>query len=151
MFVLLVYQLVGCYSTLYVAIVHREHRKTSWSWYIRLFTVQTSENFLFHVLRFSLHCSCIMIQHQTLRHRKLSKNWHMLLLRPRPIYFVLKILIFVLSIGFCRQFSYGVSVYRFPSWTDGKRCKCLNSPKSILLLFYRLLYPSLIENLRVCL
>ena len=45
-----------------------------------------------------------------------------------------------LSIGFCRQFGCGVNVYRFPSWTDGKRCNSLLSPKSFLFLFYLLLY-----------
>ena len=40
----------------------------------------------------------------------------------------------VLSIGFCRQFSCGFNVYRFLSWTVGKRCKSLLSPKSFLLL-----------------
>ena len=56
-----------------------------------------------------------------------------------------------LSIGFCWQLTCGVNVYRFPSWADGKRCKSLFSPKSIVFLSYLMLYLSLIESFRVCL
>ena len=55
----------------------------------------------------------------------------------------------VLSIGFCLQFSCGDNAYRFPYWTDGKRCKSLLSPSYILFLSYLLLHLSLIESLRV--
>ena len=60
-----------------------------------------------------------------------------------------------MSIGFCRYSSCRGGVHRFPSRTDGIRCKSLIFPKSILLVFYLLLFlcpfSFPIESLGVCL
>ena len=55
---------------------------------------------------------------------------------------------FLSAVG-SRQLSCGANVYRFPSWTDGKRYKSLISPKFILFLFYLLLLLSVNESLCV--
>ena len=79
----------------------------------------------------------------------MSEIWRKLLHRSKPMCVVLQILMCVLSIGFCRQFSCRVKFYRFPSWKDSKRCKSLLSRKSVLLLSSLLLYLSLTESLCV--
>ena len=50
------YQLVWCYSILHAAIVYLGCRSMSKRWYIRLFTVQTSEYVCLHVFKYSVQC-----------------------------------------------------------------------------------------------
>ena len=96
----------------------------------QVFYVQTSENVWLYVFEYSVHYS--FMYGFVLNSQKWENVWDLAqtALPTKTDVFCLAYNQ-ILSIGFCRQFSCGVNLYRFPS---------LLSPKSFLLLFYLLLY-----------
>ena len=121
----------------------------SQDWYTRFFNLQSSKNVWQHLIKSSVLSSFL---YGLISNSQTSKN----VLKsgagcsPEQNPCVLSsIYSCVLSICLCREFSCGVNIYRDSSWMDGKRCISLVFPKSILFLFYLVLYLSPLESLRV--
>ena len=121
----LMYQLIQCYFS--NVVLH-------FAWNIgTCHSTNTSGLLLSSYRKMSVYMYLIFQhQYQVQRDRKMSEIWRKQFSRPKPMYVVQHILVCVLSIGFCRLYSFRVNVYRFLFWTDGKRCKSLLSSKSIL-------------------
>ena len=61
---LLKYQRIWLWSTICAATVKLGPRKNSWSWHIRSFAIQTSENTWLHVFKHTIHCRVMMVQYK---------------------------------------------------------------------------------------
>ena len=112
-------------------------------WYIRLFTVQTSEKVCLHVFKFSVHRS---FTYALVSNSQTSENvWDLAQAAPPTetdvccltYTHVCSIRRFLLTVQLRSQC---LPFYRFRAWTHGKRCNSLVSPKCILFLPYLLLY-----------